>query len=48
MKMINNFQNKYGEPEETTYDKGNYNMKGKEPVICKIEEYLQMLDIKHY
>ena len=39
-KMINNFQNKYGKPEETIfvigdYDKGNYHMKGKEPVICK-------------
>jgi len=39
-KMINNFKNKYGKPEETIfvigdYDKGNYNMKGKEPVICK-------------
>ena len=39
-KMINNFQNKYGKPEETIfvmgdYDKGDYHMKGKEPVICK-------------
>ena len=39
-KMIQNFQNKYGKPEETIfvmgdYDKGDYNMKGKEPVICK-------------
>ncbi len=39
-KMINNFQNKYGNPEETIfvmgdYDKGDYHMKGKEPVICK-------------
>ncbi len=38
--MINNFQYKYGKPGETIfvmgdYDKGNYNMKGKEPVICK-------------
>ena len=39
-KMIKNFQNKYGKPEETVfvmgdYDKGDYNMKGVEPVICK-------------
>ncbi len=39
-KMIQNFQNKYGKPEETIfvmgdYDKGDYHMKGKEPVICK-------------
>jgi hypothetical protein len=39
-KMINNFKKKYGNPEDTIfimgdYDKGNYNMKGKEPVICK-------------
>ena len=39
-KMIKNFKNKYGIPEDTIfvmgdYDKGNYNMKGKEPVICK-------------
>jgi ribosomal protein L13 len=38
--MIQNFQNKYGKPEETIfiigdYDKGDYNMKRKEPVICK-------------
>lgn len=38
--MISNFQNKYGSPEETIfvmgdYDKGDYNIKGKEPVICK-------------
>jgi hypothetical protein len=38
--MINNFKNKYGKPEETIfvigdYDKGNYNMKNKETVICK-------------
>jgi hypothetical protein len=38
--MISNFQNKYGKPEETIfimgdYDKCDYNMKGKEPVICK-------------
>jgi len=38
--MINNFQKKYGKPEETIfvmgdYDKGDYHMKGKEPVICK-------------
>lgn len=39
-KMIKNFKNKYGKPEETVFvmgdfDKGNYHMKGKEPVICK-------------
>jgi hypothetical protein len=39
-KMIQNFQKKYGKPEETVfvmgdYDKGDYYMKGKEPVICK-------------
>jgi hypothetical protein len=39
-KMIQNFKNKYGTPEDTIfvmgdYDKGGYNMKGKEPVICK-------------
>jgi hypothetical protein len=39
-KMIQNFKNKYGKPEETIfvmgdYDKGDYHMKGKEPVICK-------------
>lgn len=38
-KMIHNFKNKYGTPDETVfvmgdYDKGGYNMKGKEPVIC--------------
>jgi hypothetical protein len=37
-KMIKNFKNKYG--SETIviigdYDKGQYNMKGKEPAICK-------------
>jgi hypothetical protein len=40
LKMVKNFQNKYGKPDETIfvmgdYDKGDYNMKGKEPVICK-------------
>ena len=39
-KMVKNFQKKYGKPEETVfvmgdYDKGDYHMKGKEPVICK-------------
>ena len=39
-KMVKNFSNKFGEPESTIfvigdYDKGNYNMKGVEPVICK-------------
>jgi hypothetical protein len=39
-KMVKNFKNKYGTPDETIfvmgdYDKGDYNMKGKEPVICK-------------
>jgi hypothetical protein len=37
-KMINNFKNKYGKPEDVIvvlgdYDKGNHNMKGKEPII---------------
>ena len=40
LKMIKNFQNKYGKPDKTIfvigdYDKGDYNMKGKEPIICK-------------
>jgi hypothetical protein len=39
-KMIKNFRNKYGNKEDIIiiigdYDKGDYNMKGKEPVICK-------------
>ena len=39
-KMIHNFQKKYGKPDDTVfvmgdYDKGDYHMKGKEPVICK-------------
>jgi hypothetical protein len=39
-KMVKNFSNKYGKPDETMFvmgdfDKGGYNMKGKEPVICK-------------
>lgn len=39
-KMVKNFKNKYGTSEDTIfvmgdYDKGDYNMKGKEPVICK-------------
>ena len=39
-KMIKNFSNKFGEPDTTIfvmgdYDKGDYHMKGKEPVICK-------------
>ena len=39
-KMIQNFKKKYGKPEDTIfvigdYDKGDYHMKGKEPVICK-------------
>jgi hypothetical protein len=38
--MLNNFKYIYGKPNETKfvigdYDKGNYHMKGKEPVICK-------------
>lgn len=37
-KMINNFKEKFGKPENTIvvigdYDKGNNNMKGKEPII---------------
>ena len=39
-KMIKNFGKKFGVPSETIfiigdYDKGGYNMKGKEPAICK-------------
>ena len=39
-KLINNFSNKYGKPENTIFvlgdwDKGSYNMKGIEPIICK-------------
>jgi hypothetical protein len=39
-KMIKNFENKFGKPTDTIFvmgdwDKGNYNMKGKEPTICK-------------
>ena len=39
-KMIKNFENKYGKPNKTIlvvgdYDKGDNNMKGKEPTICK-------------
>jgi transposase len=38
--MIKNFENKFGKPTDTIFvmgdwDKGNYNMKGKEPTICK-------------
>ena len=40
LKMVKNFSNKYGKPDKTIfvmgdYDKGDYHMKGKEPVICK-------------
>ena len=40
LKMVKNFQNKFGSPENTIYisgdhDKGSYNMKGIEPVISK-------------
>ena len=51
--MIKNFENKYGNPNKTImvvgdYDKGDNNMKGKEPTICKnLEEYLKMQVIKH-
>ena len=39
-KLITNFSNKYGKPENTVFvvgdhDTGNYNMKGIEPIICK-------------
>ena len=39
-KMIKNFSNKFGKPDECTiilgdYDKGEHNMKGKEPIINK-------------
>ena len=38
--MIKNFENKYGKPNKTIlvvgdYDKGDNNMKRKEPTICK-------------
>lgn len=38
--MIKNFENKYDKPNKTIlvvgdYDKGDNNMKGKEPTICK-------------
>ena len=40
LKMVKNFSNKFGKPENTIfvmgdYDKGDYHMKGLEPVICK-------------
>jgi len=40
LKMVKNFSNKFGNPEKTIfvmgdYDKGDYHMKGLEPVICK-------------
>lgn len=39
-KMIKNFTNKFGKSEDVLfvigdYDKGDYNMRGKEPAICK-------------
>jgi len=39
-KMTKNFANKFGKPQDTLFimgdfDKGDYNMKGKEPTICK-------------
>jgi len=39
-KMVKNFKNKFGEPKDSIivlgdYDKGDYNMKGKEPTILK-------------
>ena len=39
-KLIHNFSNKYGKPENTIFiigdhDSGNYNMRGVEPIICK-------------
>lgn len=39
-KLINNFSDKYGKPENTIfvigdYNTGSYNMKGVEPIICK-------------
>jgi len=39
-KLITNFSNKYGKPENTIFvmgdhDTGSYNMKGVEPIICK-------------
>jgi hypothetical protein len=40
LKMVKNFQKKFGSPENTIYisgdhDKGSFHMKGIEPVICK-------------
>jgi hypothetical protein len=40
LKMVKNFSNKFGKPDNTIfvmgdYDKGDYHMKGLEPVICK-------------
>ena len=40
LKMVKNFSNKFGKPENTIfvmgdYDKRDYHMKGLEPVICK-------------
>ena len=39
-KLVKNFSKKFGSPKDVVYvmgdfDKGGYNMKGKEPVICK-------------
>jgi hypothetical protein len=46
-------KNKFGKPDKTIfvmgdYDKGSYNMKGLEPVICKkFRKIFRKLDIKH-
>jgi hypothetical protein len=39
-KLVKNFSKKFGSPKDVVYvmgdfDKGGYNMKGKEPIICK-------------
>jgi hypothetical protein len=49
--MVKNFQNKFGSPKNTIFvmgdhDKGNYHMKGIEPVISK--KFRKMRDIKHF
>jgi hypothetical protein len=46
--MIKNFENKYGKPSKTIlvigdWDKGDYNMKGKEPIIFRKAKYKKYL-----
>lgn len=51
--MIKNFKNKFGKTDDNIviigdWNKGDYNMKGKEPIITKkFKEYLKILVIKH-